>query len=111
LGENPELQFEDTDIVITPNDDGSFYGKLDMGNAIKPYFGIGLGRTIPRNRVGFKFELGMVYQGKYVLSSPNLKDGGKNFVSEMTDELDLPVSESILNWWPMMNFSLTYRIR
>jgi len=109
LGEELELRYED--IVITPNDDGSFDGKLDMGNSIKPYFGIGLGRTIPRNRIGFTFELGLVYQGKYTLSSPNLNKAGYNWVNEMSDELDIPVSEGTLNWWPMINLSLTYRIR
>lgn len=109
LGEKPELRYED--IVITPNDDGSFSGQLDMGNAIKPYLGIGLGRTIPHNRVGFKFELGVVYQGKYDLISPNLNETGDNWINAITEDLDLPVSESIFNWWPMMNFSLTYRIR
>ena len=109
LGEKPELHYED--IVITPDDDGSFDGKLHMGNTLKPYFGIGLGRTIPQNRVGFKFELGIVFQGKYALSSHNLNEAGPNWLNKMTEELDLPVSEKALNWWPMLNFSLTYRIR
>jgi len=108
LGENPEFRYED--IVFTPNDDGSFSGQLDMGDAIKPYLGIGLGRTIPHNRVGFKFELGVVYQGKYDLNSPNLKEPVDNVVHTIAKDLDLPVPESIFNWWPMMNFSLTVRI-
>jgi hypothetical protein len=109
LGESPYLRYED--IVITPNDDGSFFGELGMGNGIKPYIGIGLGRTIPRNRVGFKFELGMVYQGKYTLTSPNMNEAGNDWLDGFIDEMELPVSESILNWWPMLNLSLTYRIR
>lgn len=109
LGESPYLRYED--IVITPNDDGSFFGELGMGNGIKPYIGIGLGRTIPHNRVGFKFELGMVNQGKYRLSSPNMNEAGNDWLNGFIDEMDLPVSESILNWWPMLNLSLTYRIK
>ncbi|MFA7582120.1 MAG: hypothetical protein WCZ46_01095 [Proteiniphilum sp.] len=108
-GENPELRYED--IVITPNDDGTFFGELGMGNGVKPYVGLGLGRTIPRNRVGFKFELGMVYQGKYTLTSPNMNEAGNDWLNGFIDEMDLPVSESTLNWWPMLNLSLTYRIR
>ncbi len=73
--------------------------------------GLGLGRTIPRNRVGFKFELGMVYQGKYTLTSPNMNEAGNDWLNGFIDEMDLPVSESTLNWWPMLNLSLTYRIR
>ena len=109
LGESPYLRYED--IVITPNDDGSFFGELGMGNGIKPYIGIGLGRTIPHNRVGFKFELGLVYQGKYTLTSPNMNEAGNDWLDGFIDEMELPVSESILNWWPMLNLSLTYRIR
>lgn len=107
--EKPILRYED--IVITPNDDGSFDGKLEMGNTIKPYLGIGIGRTMPRNRVGFKFELGMVYQGKYSLSSPNINESGDVWFDRLTEELDLPFSRSLLQWWPMLNISLTYRIK
>ncbi len=109
LGENPDLRYED--IVITPNDDGTFFGELGMGNGVKPYVGLGLGRTIPRNRVGFKFELGMVYQGEYSLSSPNIHEEGNNWENQLFDEMDLPVSKNTLNWWPMLNLSLTYRIK
>ena len=108
LGDKPVLRYED--IVITPNDDGSFDGKLVMGNTVKPYLGIGIGRTIPKNRVGVRFELGMVYQGEYLLSSPNINETGDAWFDRLTDELDLPFSESLLKWWPMLNLSLTYRI-
>lgn len=108
LEDRPVLRYED--IVITPNDDGSFDGKLVIGNTIKPYVGIGIGRTIPQNRVGVRFELGMVYQGKYSLSSPNINETGDDWYDRLIDELDLPFSENLLKWWPMLNLSLTYRI-
>ena len=82
-----------------------------MGNSLKPYIGLALGRTIPHNRVGFKFELGMVYQGKYQLESDNLNEEGRDWVNRMADELELPVSQETLNWWPMLNLSVTVRIR
>lgn len=109
LGDKPELRYED--IVIIPDNDGSFGGKLEMGNRVKPYIGIGIGRTIPKNRVGFKFDLGMIYQGEYSISSRNINESGKEWFNELTKELDLPFSERLLNWWPMINLSLTYRIR
>ena len=107
LGDKPVLRYED--IVITPNDDGSFDGKLVMGNTITPYLGIGIGRPIPKNRVGVRFELGMVYQGKYSFSSPNINETGDVWFDRLTDELELPFSESLLKWGPMLNLSLTYR--
>ena len=109
MGEEPSLTYED--IVFQPNSDGSFDALLTMGNSLKPYIGVGLGRTIPHNRVGFKFELGMVYQGKYQLESDNLNEEGRDWVNRMAEELDLPVSQETLNWWPMLNLSVTVRIK
>ena len=105
----PSLEYED--IVFSPDDDGSFNGLLTMGSSFKPYIGLGLGRTIPKNRVGVKFELGMVYQGKFELDSRNVNDAGQDWVDRMADELELPVSQQTLNWWPMLNLSVTVRIR
>ncbi|MDD2513661.1 MAG: hypothetical protein PHS71_10495 [Proteiniphilum sp.] len=96
---NPTVEGEITD------------ASLHMGNSLKPYFGVGLGRTIPRNRVGFKFELGVVYQGPYELVSDIINEAGRNWVNRMAEEMELPVSQETLNWWPMLNLSLTYRIR
>lgn len=109
MGQDPSLEYED--IVFQPNHDGSFDASLHIGNSLKPYFGVGLGRTIPRNRVGFKFELGVVYQGPYELVSDNINEAGRNWVNRMAEEMELPVSQETLNWWPMLNLSLTYRIR
>ncbi len=109
MGEEPSLTYED--IVFQPNSDGSFDALLTMGNSLKPYIGIGLGRTIPHNRVGVRFELGAVYQGKYKLDSDNLNEAGRDWVNRMAEELDLPVSQETLNWWPMLNLSVTVRIK
>lgn len=94
------------DVVIKPNADGTFSAQLKLGGTIKPYFGIGLGRTIANNRVGFKFDLGVVYQGKIKLES----DQAQN-VQVLESSVDLPISKSTLNWWPMLGFSLSYRIK
>ena len=108
LGEKPSLTYED--IIITPYDDGSFEGELAMGNGIKPYLGVGVGRTIPRNRVGVRLELGVVFQGKYKISSPNITETGRDWFDLLTDELDISFSENMLKLWPMFNLSVTYRI-
>lgn len=34
-------------------------------NAFRPYFGIGFGRTVPRNTIGCRFDFGVEYIGKY----------------------------------------------
>lgn len=47
---------------ITPNK-----GRVRLDakvNAVRPYVGFGVGRTVPQKRVGAKFELGIEYMGK-----------------------------------------------
>lgn len=94
------------DIVIKPNADGTFGAQLKLGNVIKPYLGIGLGRTIANNRVGFKFDLGVVYQGKMKIESDQIQN-----VKAIQKASDVAISENALSWWPMIGFSLSYRIK
>ena len=108
--DRPNIGFED--VIIQPNSDGSFDANLKLGNFVKPYFGIGLGRTIPKSRVGFKFELGIVYQGEFRLESKNAISHNGYSTSDFFDDLDdLPVSKEVFKLWPMMNFTLSYKIK
>jgi hypothetical protein len=52
----------------------------------------------------------MVYQGKYRLESSNVNEAGEDWLDSLVEEEDFPVSRSMLNWGPMLNFSLTCRI-
>jgi hypothetical protein len=105
----PVFDFEG--LTVKPDADGSFDAKVQLGNAIKPYFGIGLGRTIANSRVGFKFDLGIIYQGDYKFKSKNiisennrLDDIANNYLS------DSDVPTGLLKLWPVINFGLSYRI-
>ena len=94
--------------VITPDQNGNFSGTVKLGSSVKPYLGLGLGRTIPNRRIGFKFDLGVVFQGAPRIESPNLN---KNINPEtVEDSFDVDVINN-LKIWPMMNFSLIYRIK
>ena len=106
-GSAPEA-FYVNDYVIKPNIDDSYSAHLKLGNTVKPYFGIGLGRTIPKSSVGFKFELGVLYHGPYKIESDNVD----NFAVADADKSKLPelVDIVITKFWPMMTFSLSYRI-
>ncbi len=106
--EHPDFEFED--IIISPNADGSFNARIKMGNTFKPYFGIGLGRTISKSRVGFRFDLGVVYQGEYKIESDNVIQG-IDTLNDKAADFDLPFSKDLLKLWPMINFSLSYRIK
>jgi hypothetical protein len=109
IGKHPEFDMEGT--IIKPNNDGSFDANIKLGETFKPYVGLGLGRTIPNSRVGFKFELGVVYQGKISVDSDNVSDSGLAKVNDMASDFDLPVSKNVLKLWPMLNFTLSYRIK
>ena len=106
-GDNPV--FEAGTVILQPGSNGSFSGEIRLGNTFKPYFGIGLGRTIANSRIGFKFDLGVVYQGKIKVKSPNALPSDYN-VNEGLKAFDFPVADSILELWPVLNFSLSYRI-
>ena len=109
IGKNPEFDLEGT--IIKPDNNGKFDASIKLGQTFKPYVGLGLGRTIPKSRVGFKFELGVVYQGKISVESDHVSDSDLAKVNDMTSEFDLPVSKNVLKLWPMLNFTLSYRIK
>lgn len=79
-------------------------------NKVRPYLGLGFGRLVPKNRLGFRFEMGCQFMGKLkVYQNDNqldinqiLKDAG----------VDDKISKFIDNWkfYPVMKFSLVGRI-
>jgi hypothetical protein len=111
---NPDVVFDYHGCVVKPNADGTFEGKLRFGNAIKPYFGLGLGRTIANSRVGFKFDLGIIYQGNFGFEN-NKNFNSNTATNQINDQMkewseDFGVPVWVLKCWPMINFSLSYRI-
>jgi hypothetical protein len=90
--------------------DGKGTGELRMGNAIKPYLGIGFGRVISEKKISFKFEVGALYQGNSYVSKVN----GIMLDLPNSNDKRLRTLHQILNQylhvWPQMNFQLTYRI-
>ncbi len=86
-------------------------GKVDASvdiNTVKPYLGLGFGRSIPKRRIGFQFELGAMYLGMPTLGSTNAKlkkalnkDGGDFNIAEYAGYLQI---------YPVISFKLTGRI-
>ncbi len=93
--------------VIVPDANGYFEATAKFGTSVKPYLGIGVGRTIPQRRVGFRFEAGMVYQGNFSVDSPQLDPDGDPSVQ--SEGIEMPVLES--KFWPMLNMTITFRIK
>lgn len=102
----PTVDFDGHQLVLDgPNLDAT----LQLGQVIKPYFGLGLGRAVAKNnRVSFKFELGLIYQGNYSLKQNGKKLDVSATASESFEDFD--TYTNLLKWWPMLNFQLSYRI-
>lgn len=103
----PEFTLEEK-YVMRPNNDGGIDAKINLGNTVKPYFGIGFGRSVPKRRVGIKFDWGILYQGKPHISSPNLIKGNLN--DYIKDSADLKDYERYFSFWPVLNIQLTVRL-
>ncbi len=90
--------------------DAQDFGKANFsvsGNAIRPYVGIGLGRAIPKRRIGFGFELGTYYSG-----SPKLALDRSGIVETLiTDQNILSIQNNVKNYSFIPKLSFTLRVR
>ena len=97
-----EIDFGDDAVYLRK--DGHMSAALEV-NRFRPYVGLGLGRAIPKHRVGFRFELGAMFMGRPDITSPNLRSGvvgGNN--SDFNDAI------SSLTVFPHISFQLTYKV-
>lgn len=78
-------------------------------NGFRPYLGLGLGRLVPKRRVGFRVEAGCQFMGKLKVyqngSEINLKEA-------LNDAGEDDISKFVDNWkvYPVFKFSLVGRI-
>lgn len=96
------------DIEVTPETIGTLTYQLTP-NEICPYFGIGFGRSISKNKVvSFNFDLGAVYQG-----SPKVSLEATGMVSPTANEEQRKLLEDNvkdLRFFPFLNFQLSFKI-
>lgn len=101
----PNLHFADYEV---PLKDGKAQVDMKLGKPWKPYFGIGLGRAVPKSRVGFKFELGVLYQGDF-----KIEQNGTELAIDKT-KLDSFIDESDYTKWlkfyPMASLQIICRL-
>ncbi|MDR1602917.1 MAG: hypothetical protein LBS42_10890 [Tannerella sp.] len=92
-------------------EDGRANLDLVLGNTVKPYLGIGLGKAVTKRGFGVKFELGMLYQGDYTL-----KQDGHTLNLKNTNEVEGENIEMIndyaewAEWWPVINLQFTFKL-
>ena len=89
------------------DDNGRASGDL-RANAVRPYVGLGFGRLVPKNRVGFRFELGCQFMGHMKL----YQNDQESPIDEAFKDNDSEWSKLIdkLTVYPVLKFTLTGRI-
>jgi hypothetical protein len=106
---DPNRVIEIGDLMITPVD-GKVSARLKT-RGFKPYAGIGFGSSVTKyNRVGFKFEMGVMFHGEPRIE---ITEG-----TDVTEEVDRMVSDELSKFndflkdfsiYPVINFQLNFR--
>ena len=75
-------------------------------HAVKPYVGIGFGRTLPESRFGFKFELGALFFG-----TPTIQSNRLSSLVEVGEEVT-GINRFLTRFkvYPKLSFQINYRI-
>lgn len=79
---------------------------------VRPYLGLGFGRSMPKKHLGFQFDLGLWYHGKVSLSSANQVDFNPD-APDLTPKmpgLEKDKVEKMLMFYPHVAFRLIYKI-
>lgn len=96
-------------IEVHPEQIGELSVTVKPGNTISPYFGIGLGRTISRDRVvSFALELGAVYHGR-----PAIELEAEGMLAPTANEDQRLLMEDAISdfkFFPMINLQLSFRL-
>ena len=94
------------DFVISPERIGTFTVEYQSSNTLLPYFGIGIGRAIPKKRVGFSVELGSYFRG-----APQINIVSDGLLSNNAHNGPI-LSENLsqIQWHPKLAFRLAVRL-
>lgn len=104
MGRDYNVMIGDYKLPIDENGDAN--GEVKV-NGFRPYLGLGFGRLIPKNRVGFRFEIGAQFQGK-----PKIYAGGENLEKQLDQETKDDISKVLdyMKVYPVLKLSLRGRI-
>lgn len=100
------------DYEIPFDENGDIKGGVEVKN-FRPYLGLGFGRLIPKNRVGFRFEIGAQFQGKPKVYYYD--DGKKVYkkIENLVDDESKDDVAKVMDWlkiYPVLKFSIRGRI-
>jgi len=103
--------FQFGDIQVPREKVGSFNFQVDPSWKVSPYLGVGFGRALGlEKRVGFAFELGGFYQGSPDITI--LSTGLLSPTSNPDQQQDLRLEKQVSQYsiYPVLKFSLSYKI-
>lgn len=108
VGNIPELKATVSGRTFEIKDPGNINLGLEVAK-VRPYLGIGFGRSIPQTHFGFQFDLGAIYTGKMHIISAN-EVGGTSSITINDKEVEkyMKMVEKICIY-PQMSFRLIYR--
>lgn len=88
-------------------------GNLNLGInvvAARPYLGLGFGRSIPKTRCGFQFDLGAIYMGKLSVTSANEVGGTSSVIIQDNDIQKVLDTVGKIRVYPQLSFRFIYRL-
>jgi hypothetical protein len=96
------------DMEVQPEQIGSLDFKVKPGSSLTPYIGIGLGRSLSKNKVvSFAVEAGAAFHGK-----PKVELNATGMLEPTGSEEQRQILEdnlSSFSIYPMLNFQLSFR--
>lgn len=94
------------DYLLEPDAEGNINGKLKV-NLVKPYLGIGIGRGVPKRRIGFKFDIGCVFWSKPTVYCNDIKVADTDIDGDGAEAMRIITK---FKFYPVMNFRLSGKI-
>lgn len=103
LAENTTIN----DLELTPEEVGHGYGQVTWNNKVNPFIGIGIGRSIPKNKWNFSADFLWIYKG-----NPSFEMKATNLVrTNERNESILEQKLQFIKWIPSVSFRISRRIQ
>ncbi len=103
---SPVEDYEVNGNIYTPAEVGEINYVMDYSSTIAPFAAIGLGRTVPKRRIGVGVEL-----GSFFMTSPKITLTGTERLVGMSEEA-AKIENNTKDWkyWPVVNFKVNVRL-
>lgn len=109
LGKIPELKASINGRTFQIKEPGNINLGLQVSK-VRPYLGLGFGRSIPDTHFGFQFDLGVIYTGKWTITSTNEVSGTSEVIIKNDDLQRIMELVDKICIYPQLSFRLIYRI-